>query len=176
MSNPDKACYNRGIMEGKSNKPRAILVFGAPASGKTTFCEKFSAQFRAPYYDLLDIEKRLEFDRKKMLAVLDLIAKTGQNLIIEGELNTEADRDEIRKLLRQNGYTPSLIWIQTDVNTIKTRLKVRLKSVEKAKREYETKIAELEAPAEDENSIVLSGKHTFETQLTHVLSRMAELI
>ena len=43
-------------MEGKKSQnlsqPRAILVFGAPASGKTTFCEKFSQQFRAPYYDL----------------------------------------------------------------------------------------------------------------------------
>ena len=163
-------------MEGKTTKPRAILVFGAPASGKTTFCEKFSKQFRAPYYNLTEIEARLGFDRAKMLQVLDLIAKTGQNFIIEGELNTEQDREEIKKLLRANGYTPSLIWIQTDINTIRTRLKVRLKSVEKAKAEYAAKIAELEAPAEDENSIVLSGKHTFETQLTHVLSRMAELI
>ena len=48
--------------------------------------------------------------------------------------------------------------------------------MEKARAEYAAKIAELEAPAEDENSIVLSGKHTFETQLTHVLSRLAELI
>lgn len=163
-------------MEGKTTKPRAILVFGAPASGKTTFCEKFSKQFRAPYYNLTEIENDLGFDRAKMLQVLDLIAKTGQNFIVEGELNTEQDREEIKKLLRQNGYTPSLIWIQTDINTIKTRLKVRLKSVEKAKAEYDKKIAELEAPAEDENPIVLSGKHTFETQLTHVLSRMAELI
>ena len=156
-------------MEGKVSKPRAILVFGAPASGKTTFCEKFSAQFRAPYYNLTEIETQLGFDRAKMLSVLELIAKTGQNLIVEGELNTEADREEVKKILRKNGYNPSLIWIQTDVNTIKTRLKVRLKSVEKARAEYAAKIAELEAPAEDENSIVLSGKHTFETQLTHVL-------
>lgn len=164
-------------MEGKKSQtlsqPRAILVFGAPASGKTTFCEKFSQQFRAPYYNLAEIRENQGFDRKTVLYVLDLIARTGQNIIIEGELNTESDREGIKKLLAEQGYNPSLIWIQTDVNTIKSRLKARLKSVAKAKEEYDTKISELEAPSESEKPIVLSGKHTFETQLSHTLSQLA---
>lgn len=164
-------------MEGKKSTtlslPRAILVFGAPASGKTTFCEKFSQQFRAPYYNLAEIGEQNGFSRDKVLLILGLIARTGQNLIIEGELNTEADREEIKRLLEAEGYNPSLVWIQTDVNTIKARLKQRLKSVAKAKEEYDTKISELEAPSDDENPIVLSGKHTFETQLSHTLSQLA---
>lgn len=164
-------------MEGKKSQslsqPRAILVFGAPASGKTTFCEKFSQQFRAPYYNLTEVEEETGFNRDNILTILTLIARTGQNIILEGELNTEADREEIKRLLINEGYNPSLIWIQTDVNTIKSRLKARLKSVAKAKEEYDTKIAELEAPAETEKPIVLSGKHTFETQLSHVLSQLA---
>ena len=31
---------------------RAILVFGAPCSGKTTFSKQFAAQFNATFYDL----------------------------------------------------------------------------------------------------------------------------
>ena len=138
-------------MEGKKSttlsQPRAILVFGAPASGKTTFCEKFSQQFRAPYYNLTEIGEENGFSRDKLLLILSLVARTGQNLIIEGELNTEADRQEIKRLLEAEGYNPSLIWIQTDVNTIKSRLKSRLKSVAKAKEEYDSKISELEAPS-----------------------------
>lgn len=165
-------------MEGKKSQvlsqPRAILVFGAPASGKTTFCEKFSQQFRAPFYNLTEICEENQFSRETMLVVLQLIARTGQNLIIEGGLNTQADREEIKKLLIEEGYNPSLIWIQTDVNTIKSRLKARLKSVARAKEEYDRKISELEAPDESfENPIVLSGKHTFETQLSHTLSQLA---
>ena len=165
-------------MEGKKSQvlsqPRAILVFGAPASGKTTFCEKFSQQFRAPFYNLTEICEENNFSRETMLLVLQLIARTGQNLIIEGGLNTQADREEIKKLLIEEGYNPSLIWIQTDVNTIKSRLKNRLKSVARAKEEYDRKISELEAPDENfEKPIVLSGKHTFETQLSHTLSQLA---
>lgn len=161
-------------MEGNRSQSRAILVFGAPASGKTTFCEKFSRQFRAPYYNLNELAAKHGFSRKKLLVILDLLAQTGQNIIIEGGLDTEADRDEIKKLFRSRGYTPSLIWIQTDVNTIKSRLKTRLKSVAKAKEAYDAKIAVLEAPNEEEHSIVLSGKHTFDTQLKAVLSQLAE--
>jgi len=165
-------------MEGKKSQvlsqPRAILVFGAPASGKTTFCEKFSQQFRAPFYNLTEICEENHFSRETMLIVLQLIARTSQNIIIEGGLNTQADREEIKKLLIEEGYNPSLIWIQTDVNTIKSRLKNRLKSVARAKEEYDRKISELEAPDEVfEKPIVLSGKHTFETQLSHTLSQLA---
>ncbi|MBR3264051.1 AAA family ATPase [Candidatus Saccharibacteria bacterium] len=165
-------------MEGKKSQvlsqPRAILVFGAPASGKTTFCEKFSQQFRAPYYNLTEICEENNFSRDTMLNILQLIARTGQNIIIEGGLNTQADREEIKKILSEEGYNPSLIWIQTDVNTIKSRLKARLKSVARAKEEYDHKISELEAPDEaSEKPIVLSGKQTFEMQLSQTLSHLA---
>lgn len=160
-------------MEGKKAQPRAILVFGAPCSGKTTFSEKFSDKFKAPFYNLNEIGEQHGFDRKALLTILEFIAKTHQNVIIEGGLDTEKDREEIRKIFRKAGYNPSLVWIQTDITTIKNRLKVKLKSVAKAKTEYDEKMAQLEAPSEAEDVIVLSGKHTFETQLTHVLSQLA---
>ena len=160
-------------MEGKKAQPRAILVFGAPCSGKTTFAEKFSDKFNAPFYNINEIEKEYGFDRETTLKILDLISKTHQNVIIEGGLDTEAERDIIRNIFKKSGYNPSLVWIQTDINTIKTRLKNKLRSVAKAKTEYDERMKEMEAPSETENPIVLSGKHTFTTQLTHVLSQLA---
>ena len=160
-------------MEGnKKTKPRAILVFGAPCSGKTTFCEKFSRRFKAPYYDLDSLRQEADFTEKQLHVILGVIAKAGQNIIIEGGLNTEEERDAVRNLLKSCGYNPALIWIQTDVNTIKARLKSRMRSVKKAKEEYETRISEMEAPSDSERPIILSGKHTFETQLSHVLSQL----
>ncbi len=161
-------------MEGtKRTKPRAILVFGAPCSGKTTFSEKFSRRFKAPYYNLKQMRDEADFTEKQIHVVLEAISKTGQNIIIEGGLDTEAERDGVRKLLKLCGYNPTLIWIQTDINTIKARLKMKLKSVAHAKEEYDTRIRAMEAPAEAEKPIILSGKHTFETQLSHVLSQLA---
>lgn len=160
-------------MEGKNSRiPRAILVFGAPSSGKTTFAENFSKKFNMPSFDMDALTKQHDLNRQKVLLIIEQLAKTRSNLIIEGGLDTERDRDEIRGILKLAGYNPFLVWIQTDVATIKMRLKNRLKSDAKAKVAYESSIRNMEAPSEAEEAIVLSGKHTFETQLKHVLHQL----
>ncbi|MBQ6147234.1 AAA family ATPase [Candidatus Saccharibacteria bacterium] len=153
--------------------PRAILVFGAPGSGKTTFAERFSSKFHAAFYDLTEIEEKYKFSRRTVLKCIELIARTNTTLVIEGGLDTEKDRNEVKNVLRKAGYSPSLIWIQTDVGTIKMRLKMKHKNGLKARDEYERRIESMEAPTEIESPIVLSGKHTFETQLRHVLTQIA---
>lgn len=160
-------------MEGNKTQPRAILVFGAPGSGKTMFSERFAKKFHAAFFDLGELERENKLDRKTVLFLLEQITKTNVTLVIEGILDTERERTEVRNVLRRSGYNPSLVWIQTDVNTIRQRLKLKNRSAVKAKQEYETRIARMEAPSEVEVPIVLSGKHTFETQLRHVLTQLA---
>ncbi len=160
-------------MEGNKTQPRAILVFGAPGSGKTTFSERFAKKFHAAFFDLGELERDNKLDRKTVLFLLEQLAKTNVTLVIEGILDTERERTEVRNILRRAGYNPSLVWIQTDVNTIRQRLRIKNRSATKAKQEYETRIGRMEAPSEVEAPIVLSGKHTFETQLRHVLTQLA---
>ena len=162
-------------MEGNKSKPRALLVFGAPCSGKSTFAEKFGKKFKLAYYDLDGLMEAHGFSRKEVLVVLEQVLKTKQTIIVEGGLTTEKDRIEIRNLLRDHGYEPTLIWIQTDAATIRTRLKSKFKSVSKAKEFYDAAVAAIEAPGENERAIILSGKHTFETQSKHVVAGLADL-
>lgn len=161
-------------MEGKNNRqdPRAILVFGAPSSGKTTFAENFSKRFNMPHYDVATMAEKYGLNRQTILLFIEQLTKTRSNFIIEGGLDTEIDREEMRTILREAGYNPSLVWIQTDVATLKVRLRTKLKSENKAKQEYDSRIRAMEAPSESEQVIVLSGKHTFETQLKHVLHQL----
>ncbi len=167
-------CYNGVIMEGKKSKPRALLVFGAPCSGKTTFAEKFARKFDLACYDFDDIKTKYRLTRKSILLIVSLIARTGKTLIIEGALATEKEREEMRNLLRNAGYEPTLIWVQTDISTIRMRMKARYGGVEKAKEVYNSSVEDLEAPTEIERPIILSGKHTFETQTKHVLAGLAD--
>ncbi len=164
-------------MEGnkKKTKPRALLVFGAPCSGKTTFAESFAHKFNLAYYDLDALMEENGFSRETVLLVLEQVLKTKQTIIIEGCLKTELERTEMRNLLRNYGYTPTLIWVQTDFSTIKLRLKSRFRSVSKAKEFYDNSVSEAEAPTDVEKPIILSGKHTFETQAKHVLLGLADL-
>ncbi len=160
----------------KSHSPsaaqRAILVFGAPCSGKTTFSKQFAAQFNATFYDLDLLQQEHNLSRQFILLLVAEVAKTGATLVIEGGNDTERDRRELCEILRNAGYTPTLIWIQTDVSTIRMRLKNKLKSVDKAKQVYDSRVKALEAPSDAEAPIVLSGKHTYHTQLKQVLTQL----
>ena len=161
-------------MEGKKTKPRALLVFGAPCSGKTTFAEKFANKFDLTYYDLEEAKKQTDFTDEQLRAALGLVAHTKKTVILEGGMDTEEDRRLLRNVFINAGYTSALIWIQTDVSTIKTRMKFRHKSMAKAKDAYEEFIKTAEAPTDLEKPIILSGKHTFETQTRHVVAGLAD--
>ncbi len=162
-------------MEGNKNKPRVLLVFGAPCSGKTTFAEKFAKKFNLTYYNLNEVCATDNLSKKSMLDVLALIARTHSTIVLEGHLDTEKDRAEIRNVFRAAGYTPSLVWIQTDLATIRMRLRTRHKTIAAAKQAYEKAVNNLETPSEVEAPIILSGKHTFETQAKHVLAGLADV-
>ena len=140
--------------------------------GKSTFAKQFADQFNATFYDLDALKREHSLSRALVLLLVSQIAKTGATLVLEGGNATERDRRELNEILRAAGYAPALVWLQTDVATIKSRLKVRLKSVEEAKTVYESRIKTLEAPSELENPIVLSGKHTYPTQLKQVLTQL----
>ena len=155
-----------------SNGQRAILVFGAPCSGKTTFSKQFAAQFNATFYDLDALKQEHNLSRQFILLLVEQIARTGSTLVLEGGNDTERERRELVDILRAAGYSPTLMWIQTDVSTIRSRLKNRLRSVEKAKVVYDSRIKALEAPSDAKTPIVLSGKHTYHTQLKQVLTQL----
>lgn len=160
--------------DNKKTAPRALLLFGVPSSGKTTFGEKFAKKFNLAFYDLDELKNTNNLSDEIIFLILEQILKTGKTVIFEGCLDTEKDRIEVRNLTRRYGYEPTLIWFQTDVATVKQRLRSRLKNNTKAKSLYDEAIAKLEAPNENENPIVLSGKHTFETQTKHVLAGLAD--
>lgn len=161
-------------MEGKKIQPRALLVFGAPCSGKSTFAEKFAKRFGIAYYDLEELKANYNLTNKVALMLIEQVAKTKQNIVVEGNIGTEKEREEMRRILRPAGYRVSTVWVQTDIATIRSRLKSKYKTVAKAKEVYDTTVPRLEAPSELETPIILSGKHTFETQLKHILAALSD--
>ena len=161
-------------MEGKKSKPRALFIFGAPCSGKTTFAKKFAEKFGIAYYNLDEIQKKFDFSSDEIIYILELLATSQQTIILDGGVDTEDTRRAIKHVFVKQGYETALVWVQTDIATIRARMKLRYKSVSKAKSAYDAAVNELEAPSELERPIILSGKHTFETQTKHILAGLAD--
>ena len=160
-------------MEGKKSKPRALLIFGAPCSGKTTFSERFAHKFELAYFNLDELRSQNRLTRKNILLMVDVLARTKKDLILEGGIDTEKERTEVRNILRAAGYEPTLVWIQTDLATIRLRMKMRYRSISMARKAYDAAVANLEAPTDVEKPVILSGKHTFDTQTRHILAGLA---
>jgi len=158
----------------RESKPYAILVFGAPMSGKTTFAEQFCARFNAPFLNLYELQETHKLTRKLSLILIQQIAKCKQTLVIEGGLDTEKQRNEIRDLLIKSGYRPVLVWVQTDLNAIKHRMRHKYKKLEDAKAALAERYKKIEAPSELETPLVISGKHTFQTQCKSILSSLSD--
>ena len=130
-------------------------------------------------YNLSDIrwqklKEQFKISRKLGLVIVKEIAKCKQNIIIEGALDTERQREEMRTLLKTAGYMPILVWVQTDQVAIKHRLRTKFKKPSEAKAFLDSAYKNIEAPAESEMPLVISGKHTFRTQCSNVLAGLSE--
>lgn len=159
---------------GKS-KPYAILVFGAPMSGKTTFAEHFSDSINAPFYNFPKLIEKYKFDHELALEMLKITAKGKNTIIVEGEMDTEERRNEMRELFKKAGYQTVLVWVQTDLNAIKQRMRHHYKKLDEAKAALKESYDHIEAPNDSESPLVISGKHTYQTQCKNVLSRLPGL-
>lgn len=150
-------------------KPYAVLMFGATASGKSQFAKQFAERFKCPHLDF----GHHGIGYPAAAALTEQVAATEQNIVIEGCLNAEKQRNDLRRRLKKRGYIPVLIWVQADAATIRRRLYQRYGSVEKAKTAFATCYDDMQAPADIEKPIVISGKHTFSTQLKTLLAKLS---
>ena len=162
------------MINGKK-KPYAILVLGAPMSGKTSFAEHFSTSIEAPFINFDKLQRQFKLTRKATIEFIRIMARGKQTIVIEGMGETENDREEMRKLFIELGYRTALVWVQTDMNAIKQRMLHRYKKLADAKAALSASYEHLEAPTEEEAPIVISGKHTPQTQIKNVLSRLADI-
>lgn len=163
----------------KAPKIHLIMVYGVAGSGKSCFAEKFAETFGAAYVDLNGLRREIfakpEYDeaetkvvRQIGVFVLKGVLKGKQTVVMEGGIETKKERDEIRRLLKQYGYEPLLLWVQTDQATARGRVRGRM-----TKRQFEESVERMELPMEKEGAVVISGQHTFKTQMRIVLGQLS---
>ncbi len=160
------------------SQPHLIILVGIPGSGKSTFAEKFSATFHTPYinYDtILELaDHNASIAGKFTIHMLETAFRTGQAIVFDGPSESKAQRQELKDIALDAGYTPLFVWVQTDSNTSRSRF---LKAGKKAGRRvtpamFEGLMKEFDSPQGNEPHVVISGKHTFATQVKAVLKHL----
>ncbi len=148
-------------------KPRIVIMVGIPGSGKSFFAERFSETFRAPLISLHKIKQELpdglDGSAKKILDyALGETLKTGKIIIYEGHTIKRSDRAEVAKKAYAAGYDPIFVWVQTEVNDAKKR---STRPGGLSNDEFDNKLRQFSPPHTSERFVVISGKHTYSTQL-----------
>ena len=165
-------------------KPHLIIMIGIPSSGKSFFAEHFAQTFKAPIISFNRLRQELfnnptfskdEDDIINRVAnyMLDESLKTKQTLIYEGLADSRSDRTAIAKKSRNLGYEPLFIWVQTDPITAKKRaIKSGPDKAALNNEQFDTKLNQFNPPHESEKAVVISGKHTYASQLKIVLKQL----
>jgi predicted kinase len=155
--------------------PHVIIMVGIPGAGKTHFAEHFASMFGAPYLNLPAIQAMTELPDRKVLELsshmLTELLKTGRTVIFEGPSHSRQFREALVKKIRKAGYEPLIVWVQTESGEAMARSMKNNPELTVA--DYEAGIQQFNAPTDKEKGVVISGRHTYATQIRAVLRRLA---
>lgn len=162
------------------SQPHIIAMVGVPGAGKTFFAEHFSETFKAPFVNWGTIRSEL-FNEPTYSsdedAIIERVAaymlseslKTGATVLYEGDVATQTARRKLQQRAKKAGYDVLFVWTQIDQPTAKQR--AGKQGIDKV---LFDKLEKRFSPLKDtEPSVVISGKHTYASQLKIVLRRLS---
>ena len=158
--------------------PHAIIMVGIPGSGKSTFAEHFAETFHAPIIN----ESRLAFEASLNASQTEIISNTllkevlkaNRTFLFESANLTKAKRALLVRQITKAGYKPLIVWVQTESLEAKRRALKQLPTGSGLRSdEFDAIVSKFDAPQPKDSPIVISGKHTYATQLKVVLKHLA---
>ncbi len=169
-----------------TTKPHLIIMVGIPGSGKSYFAQHFANTFNAPIISTGQLRKIIFANSRQNIPddltlsnvaklVLNEMFKTKRTIIYEGQTDQRAERLELSKMAHQADYEPLFIWVQTETTTAKKRAtKSHSQKTALSVDEFNQIIKNFSAPHHNEKAIVISGKHTYASQLKIVLKNLIQ--
>lgn len=160
------------------SSPHVIIMVGIPGAGKTAFAQHFADTFAAPFINEFASARELNLNTTQQAGVTKLLLgellKVNKTLIFEGDTHTRISRERLAKRVTSAGYRPLLVWVQTESSEAKRRaVKPYPKGSGLTPNEFDDAISRFQPPVSKEGAIVISGKHTYATQLKVVLKHLA---
>jgi predicted kinase len=169
------------------------MLYGFPGAGKTHFARQLCTQITAAHVQDERIRGELfespKYDKNEngiVTHLMDYMAeeflRAGISVVYDTNAMRLAQRRVLRDMARRTKAGSVLIWLQIDSDTALQRVlaRDRRKSDDKYampldKDSFQKFIGSMQNPGMTEDYIVISGKHTFNTQKSAVLKRLYEL-
>lgn len=167
------------------SRPHLIIMVGIPGAGKSYFGERFGNTFKAPvinqgklqkelFGEVRDAAQEVEITDKVARTMLDELVKTGATIVYDGPTDSRVSRQELVRFAHSVDYLPVMVWVQTDSSEAARRATNRRKADGfLTEQQFDTAVRQFTIPNQSERAVVISGKHTYPTQLKNVLTHLA---
>lgn len=173
-------------------KPLFIMLYGYPGAGKTHVARQLSTSLNTAHLNADKIRGELftepRYDKEEnqivehlMLYMTEEFLHAGVSVIYDANVDRLSDRRALRNIARKAKANTLLVWLQIDAESAFLRLnrRDRRKTDDKYAKDYDRKafdkaLARMQNPKE-EDYIVISGKHTFNTQRSAIIKKLYEV-
>ncbi len=171
-------------------RPTLFLLYGFPGSGKTYFARQLCEELQAAHVQSDRIRGELfekpRFDKQENRVVTQLMQymteeflAAGVSVVFDVNAMRLAQRRALRDLARKSKAEPILVWFQVDPETAFARnaKRDRRKTDDKyaasiPRKAFDTLVSGMQNPTSTEDYIVVSGKHTYQTQRSAVIRKL----
>jgi len=174
------------------NKPTLITLYGFPGSGKTNFsrqlCDLISAahvQGDRIRYELFEQPRHDKQENEVVTHLMSYMAEeflnAGISVVFDINAMRLSQRRNLRELARKSRAAQLLIWLQIDAESAYLRGKTRDRrrnddkyAVPLERPVFDNQINHMQNP-NNEDYVVISGKHTFNAQRSAVMKKLYDL-
>ena len=174
-------------------QPLLVLLYGYPGAGKTYFsrqlCERMEAAHLQGDRIRGELFEKPRYDKQENDVITQLMnymagefLSAGLSVVYDANALRVGQRHVLRDLARRMHATPVLVWLQTDVEGAFARSshRDRRRADDKYaagfdRATFEKSIGHMQNPTPGEDYVVVSGKHTFNTQYSALMRKLRDL-
>lgn len=174
-------------------KPTLIMLYGFPGSGKTYFANQMTETIKAAHvqgdkirYQLFEEPRYDKTENEIVDHLMEYMTEefldSGVSVIFDTNAIKKRQRRILRDIARRKKAEHVLIWFQIDADSAFARVshRDRRKTEDRHAQPLDRPIfneivGKMQSPGQDEDFIVLSGKHSFAMQRTSVLKKFYDL-